>query len=275
MFRLKSEASQLSKKELVSVILSRYLTVKKLGPVNLYLSVCEYCRADYVLGTPTEIATIPVYCVSCGRTSPYKAFQSNLERTALLISIASKMKKGREKVSKAILLEQALVTVITSFEVLLRDIYSLVLDHKHVIFGESIYPRIYDSTRNEFLGLGSANSKFKKEVGLNIKEKLGQVNYSFLSKMYSARHIIVHNCSIKDKDYISQTGEAPQNLNQKLSVSMKDLKKIMSIARRVGALAEGKLKEQILDYHRKQTDLIVALSDNTTPSNKSFDRMRR
>ena len=261
MFRLNSESSQLSKKDLIAEILSRYSTANRVGPINLFLSVCEYCRADYLLGTPIK-STNPIYCISCGRTSAYKAFQSNLERTALLMAIGLSIKKKDEQSSKAILLEQALVTVITSFEVLLRDIYSLVLDHKHVIFGESIYHRIYDSTRNEFLGLGSANSKLKKELGLNLKEKLGPSNYSFLAKMYSARHIIVHNCSIKDKDYISQTGEDPQELNKKLSVSMNDLNKLLALVKRIGALAEGKLRERLLDSHRKQTDLIVAISDD-------------
>jgi hypothetical protein len=272
MFRLGPQSAQLSKKELVSEILSRHFTHKKLGAMSLFLSVCEYCRADYMLGTSSIRTTSPIYCVSCGRTSPYRAFQRNLERTALLMSIGSSMRKSDEKSSKAILLEQALVTVITSFEVFLRDVYSLVVDHKHVIFGESIYARIYDSTRNEFLGLGTATSKFKKEVGLNLKEKLGQSNYSFLSKMYSARHIIVHNCSIKDKDYISQTGEEPQELNKKLSVSMRDLDKLMSLAKKVGILAEGKLRERILAYHRMRTDLIVAISDSTPPSNNSLHR---
>ncbi len=148
---------------------------------------------------------------------------------------------------------------ITSFEILLRDVYSLIVDHRHVIYGESIYSRIYDSTRNEFLGLGAANSKFKREVGLNIKARLGQTNYAFLSRLYSARHIIVHNCSVIDKDYISQTGADPKNLNTKLLITLKDLRKLLSVVKRVGAMADRALLKCILDYKDKQTDLTINL----------------
>jgi hypothetical protein len=262
MFGIKPEASRHSKSEIISSILSRYLTHKKWGATNLYLAVCEYCRKTYFVGVPAKAGGYPVYCVSCGRTSPNRTFQRNVERTALLISLASKMKKKEESGSRNILLEQAVVTVITSLEVLMRDVYSLILDHEHVIYGESIYPRIYASTRNEFLGLGSANTKLKRDISLNLKEKLGQANYSYLSKMFSARHIIVHNCSIKDKDYVSQTGDDPKNVNQKLSLTMQDVKKLMSISKRLGILADNKLRECVLKYYRKRTDLIIELSSS-------------
>lgn len=252
-------AAKLSKNALVAKLLSEASNGGKFGTVNSYISICEYCRVTYVLATASKITATPLFCVSCGKTSPNRAFQHNLERTSLLIAIASRMKKKKEKPSQAVLLEQALVTTITSFEILLRDVYSLIVDHRHVIYGESIYSRIYDSTRNEFLGLGAASSKFKREVGLNIKARLGQSNYAFLSRMYSARHIIVHNCSVIDKDYISQTGEDPKSLNTKLFITLKDLRKLLSVAKRVGAMADRALLTCILDYKDKQTDLTIKL----------------
>jgi hypothetical protein len=263
--------ANVSKSALVSRLLSEASNGGKLGKVNSYLSICEYCRASYVLGTPSKITASPLFCVSCGKTSPNRAFQHNLGRTSLLIAIASKMKKKLEMPSKSVLLEQALVTTITSFEILLRDVYSLILDHRHVIYGESIYSRIYDSTRNEFLGLGAANSKFKREVGLNIKARLGHSNYAFLSRMYSARHIIVHNCSIIDKDFISQTGADPKFLKKRLSITLSDLRKLLSVAKRVGAMADRALLNCILEYKDKQTDITIRL---LKPMRKSIKQLR-
>ena len=172
------------------------------------------------------------------------------------------MRRKENYDAKSILLEQSLVTIITSFEVFLRDTYSLILDHKHVIFGESIYNRIYDSTRNEFLNLGSANAKFKKETGLNLKEGLGQANYSFLSRMYSARHIIVHNCSIKDRDYLNQTGDDPEHLHKRLTVTNQDVNQLTVLATQAAKLIENKLQEHLLEFYYKQIDLIISFLDD-------------
>ena len=227
-----------------------------------YLAICEYCRVSHVLVELNGRAGEPLYCMSCARTSPQRAFQRNLERTDLLISLSSKMRTADNE-AKSILLEQSVVTIITSFEVFLRDIYSLILDHKHVVFGESIYQRIYDSTRNEFLNLGAANARFKKEVGVNLKEELGQANYSFLSSMYSARHIIVHNCSIKDKDYLNQTGDDFQNLNKKLDVTTEDVHQLTILVKQVAKLSEDKLREHLLDTYSKRIDLIISFLADT------------
>jgi hypothetical protein len=268
MFQVSPGSAKLRKKELVEHILSKITPTHKSRTLNPYLLACEYCGVSFTFSA----SGIPIYCSSCGKTSPYLAFERNLQRTQLLMAMASKSRKLEESESRAILLEQALVTTITSFEVLLREVYSLIVDHRHVIVGETIYPRIYNSTRNEFLGLGSANAKFKKDLGFNLKQKLGPANYSFLSNMFSARHIIVHNCSIKDTNYLSQTGEPAANLNTKLSVTVPELTRLGTIARKVAKLGEAKLRECILDHHRKQTDLIVTISDKRSPSNKSLNR---
>jgi hypothetical protein len=264
MFRVSPETAKLKKNELVKEILRTNSPTHKSVTLFPYLLICEYCGTSFIMsGSAT-----PLYCMKCGRTSPYLAFERNLQRTQLLLETASKLTGPKDSNSRSILLEQALVTIITSLEVVLRDVYALVIDHKHVIFGESIYPRVYRTTRNEFLGLGSAAAKIKKDLGLNLKHKLGTSNYSFLSRMYSARHIIVHNCSIKDTDYLAQTGEPIGNLNSTLSVTRGDLIRLTSIAKAVARLGETQLRACILNHHRRQTNLMVTISDKGPLSTK-------
>ena len=175
------------------------------------------------------------------------------------MSLASASSSARE--TRDTLLQQALVTTVTSLEVLMRELYSIIIDHEHVIYGKSVYRRFYDSTRNQFLGVGSANDKLKRDAGFNLKEELGQADYSYLSKMFSSRHIIVHNCSVKDRDYIGQTNEDHNNMNEPLVLTMSDLQKLICIAKKVGVAADYKLRECLLNHYATKIEVVNKIRD--------------
>ena len=68
--------------------------------------------------------------------------------------------------------------------------------------------------------------------------------------MYSTRHIIIHNCSIKDKDYLAQTGEPESEFEKKVELSLKEIRRLISVTRKVSKLLNNELKEELLKHNK-------------------------
>ena len=200
-------SSKLTKTTLVNAILNRLSKSTERG-MQPWGMICCFCRKEvYFAGTG-----IPRYCPGCGRISPKLAHEAQLERATQLVVLASQNLKNTQRQIENVLHEQAIVVVITGLEVLMREVYSVVYDHQHVAIGNSVYEDTYSRTRSDFLNLGMASRGLRKVTNLNIKRVLPANDYTFLSRMYSARHIIVHNSSSKDRGFISQTGDTTSEL---------------------------------------------------------------
>ena len=78
---------------------------------------------------------------------------------------------------------------------LMPEAYSLIYDHHHVVLGKSVFEDICSRKRNEFLNLGSVSRWLRKITFWDIRRELTSTEYKFLSQMFSARHIIIHNCN--------------------------------------------------------------------------------
>jgi len=248
MFAIPSRFHRHNKTKLINEILSCLRKDEDLKKCNPYVCICEYCRERRFLGIPRTTKSEPRFCMCCGKSSPSVTFHSNLRRAEELIKLGAKMILKKEQFIKRTLLEQSLVALMASFEIFVREVYSLTIDFSHVVYGQSIYDRVYSDTRNQFLNLGNVNKHLKKDASINLKRELTEDSYKFLSKMYSARHIILHNCSAKDKDYISQTGEDIKELNKELELKVLDLRRLISIIKKVAKLLNDELKNVLFKY---------------------------
>lgn len=233
---------------------------RKLGQCTTWRRICPYCRGQSFLCASSTLRN-PRFCMSCGKTSPLYALESSLDRTSQLVILASKMNRKAELSTKEVLLDQSLVTVITALEVLMREVYALIYDHQHVVLGKPVFGDIYARTRNEFLNLGSASKWLSKVTSLKLKESLSEGDYKFLSSMYSARHIIVHNSSTKDKDYLSQTGEPESELNKRLKLRVPDIQNLIRISKSLAGAIDQELRDAILDFQQEQLSLVRNIRD--------------
>ncbi len=243
-------SSKLTKTALVTEILNHFSKSTQLG-MQPWGTICCFCRKEvYFAGTG-----LPRYCPGCARTSPKLAHKAQLERATHLVALASQNMKDKQRQIKDVLLEQAVVVVITGLEVLMHEAYSLVYDHQHVTMGTSIYDDTYARTRSEFLNLGMASRGLRKLTSLNIKERLLANDYKFLSRMYSARHIIVHNASSKDRDFLSQTGDPESELGRPLLLCNADLRSLIKLARLVACQIDEELCKIIFDCHHDRLSI--------------------
>jgi uncharacterized protein YbaR (Trm112 family) len=247
------------KTQMVRQILKASTHIKNIGPCDSWIIVCPYCRTQLFVASSKKEPMNPRFCAGCGKASPLHAFEANLGKTSQLVILSSKMNRKEEKDTKNVLLEQALVTVITGLEVLMREVYSLIYDHRHVVIGRSIFYDIYSRTRNEFLNLGSASKWLRKVSDLNLKKEISEGDYKFLSRAFSARHIVVHNCSVKDKDFLSQTGEPDTELNKPLKLNVKYLRKLISVSRKLARVVVQELHSVLLQYQHERLDTIRTL----------------
>ena len=129
-----------------------------------------------------------------------------------------------------------------------------------MIYGESIFQNIYSDTRNKFLNFGVTCSKFKKDLGIDLKSTIGQSAFRTLSNTYYKRHVIVHNASIIDKEYISQTGCDEKLLKERLPIKFEDLKDVISTTESPARLIEDKLREAIISLIESRFSIISEAS---------------
>ena len=247
-------SAKLTKTAITNTILNSLSKSIKHG-MKTWGMICCFCRRELYLSG----SGIPRYCPWCARTSPKLAHEAQMERATILISLASQYTKYKQRQIKDVLLEQAVVVMITGLEVLMREVYSLVYDHQHVAIGHSIYEDIYARTRNEFLNLGMASRGICKVTNLNIKKILSINDYKFLSRMYSARHIIVHNSSLKDRDFLSQTGDLESELGHHLILYNRDLRRLIKLARFVARRIDGELYRIIIACHHDRLSVLRLL----------------
>jgi len=259
-FSVSSDSKKKSKKRLIDEIIQKDSSHPELGPLSAWLFICPFCRAEGKLSAPRATTKRePTHCVVCGKTSPLHSLLKNLQNTEALLSLASKMNLKAERNVKSALTEQGLVTVITGLEVFMRQTYSLIYDLHHVVFGKSLYFDVYPKTRSDFLNLGAATNQIRKEASFNLRKEITLGRYKFLSDMYSARHIIVHNSSIKDKEYINQTDATEGDLGKQLKLTIPEVRRAKSIATEVGKKLDRKLRETILGYQRLKTSIETKL----------------
>lgn len=258
-FKLGADSQKKTKKKLIEEIIEKNTSHPEVGSVDPWYFICPFCRVEGKLLTASTNSGTPKFCTRCGKTAPLNALEKSLQNTDALLVLASKMNLKSEQDTKAVLVEQGLVTVITGLEVFLRQTYSLIYDLHHVVYGKSLYSDIYPKTRSDFLNLGAATSQIRKLTSFNLKKEISEDRYKFLSTMYSARHIIVHNSSQKDKEFINQTSAPDSDLGKPLKLTIPEVRRAKSIAFEITKKLDSKLREVILSYQKQKKIIEIKL----------------
>ena len=118
--------------------------VKHLKP-TMYFHYCGYCRTKFFLVAAGKAT--PLFCTICAKTTPSNALNKSFEKAEILIKLAAQMRHKNPDAYNA-LLEQSLVSTITSVEIMLRQTYSSIYDQKHIIYGSSLFNEVYSKSRN-------------------------------------------------------------------------------------------------------------------------------
>ncbi|OQY00496.1 MAG: hypothetical protein B6I26_07970 [Desulfobacteraceae bacterium 4572_130] len=242
----------LTKEKLISLALQRPsdISQRSWASYKTFALVCGFCRDNAVFYTKAKNIN-PWHCVLCGKVSPSSSFKHNLLKCTEFLKIASNKSFKIEIIARKALIEQALVALISNFEIYIRTTYALILDLKHVLFGESIFEIIYKDSRNQFLNMGSINKKLKKVFSIDLKKDLGNDSFNFLSKMYSSRHVIIHNGGFKDKEYISQTGEKKSEFKKSVSIKIEDIRIFISLSKNIFKKVDLNLNTVLIDYIKR------------------------
>lgn len=261
-FRPPQVTAKDSKVKIIEAILNNPVLakVKYVKPV-MYFHYCGYCRAKFFLVSSGK--AIPLYCGVCGKTSPNNALNKNFARAKILLKLATQLRNKDNDAYKA-LLEQCLVSTITSLEIALREAFSSIYDQKHIVHGTSLFAETYSKSRNEFLNFGNGLSKIKSITGSDIKMEIGELNFKLISKMYSTRHVIVHNASIKDKEYINQTGEDIAQLNKPVSIDELAINDMFEASVKVSKILDRELRAALLRNHMRSLDVASTILEAKT-----------
>lgn len=255
LFQYHPSKLKLTKESLIDVSIEKPSNIlqKDWKQYEIYVLVCEFCRTSGILHTAVRKMhkTRPNACVFCGKVAPWAVFNYNLEKCNELLKIANKKNMKSEKVARETLIEQALVSFITNLEIYLRTTHALSIDFDHVIYGKSIFDRVYNETRNQFLNVGAISKQLKNSFSIDLKKELDNTTFKFLSKMYSTRHIIVHNSGIKDKEYINQTDEDVTELKKRVSIQIGDVRTLISNTKKIIKKIDAELNNALVQYMKK------------------------
>ncbi len=194
---------------------------------NLYhFFSCPYCNHFGLLLTSRTLPEEPYVCVMCGETDPFYKIEDGIRKAMdvwrLLKLIEGDFSKEDNEDIERVLFEQIIVMMATIIEVFLRDIYSTILNMRYVQSHKSLYKRFYQESKNEFANIEKANKKYKKDLGMDIKEIMGKGMFSNLKLLQLKRNCIVHNVGIVDKTFKEQSGIKCE-LKDKISISKKEI----------------------------------------------------
>lgn len=178
---------------------------------SYYFSTCPYCNNGGLFSTSFADSTSqPTTCVFCGETNPYYKIMQSLDKTKVLYQLSIFVESGDGDIvdehATRVLQEQCLVTIATGIEVFLRDIYSLTLNLKYIKDEKTLYIRFYQDSRNEFINIGRAVKKFKKDLDIDLKIILEEDTLKKLNLLMLKRNVIVHNIGLIDKTFLEQSG---------------------------------------------------------------------
>jgi hypothetical protein len=181
------------------------------------------------LGPVIERELIPKF-EACFAGIPEKELEAKGEKwLAENAELFERLKKDLEQLMLAVenvLLEQALVTAVTAFEVYVRDVTEEVLS-KNVFMQKRFttelhsnleYEAILESGRNLGLAIGKVvASSYKFNDPKNLRSHIGRLvgrrnplknpkNLNAFAEVLAYRHLIVHRGGIVDRKFIRATG---------------------------------------------------------------------
>jgi len=182
---------------------------------RFYFMFCPYCNEVGWLSMAQDSSKVskslsssePVACVFCGETGPFEKMNNCQKKSIMLYTLATgkpQVPETGETFVKRTLLEQSLVTTATGIEVFLRDVYSIVLNLRHVKPEKNLTGRFIEESRNDFINIGKAKEKYKKDLGVDLARVIRKDDLRKLDLLMAKRNVVVHNNGTVDRAFLRQ-----------------------------------------------------------------------
>jgi len=145
-------------------------------------------------------------------------------------------------------LEQSLITIATGVEVFLRDIYSTTLNLRYIKKNKTLIHLIYREIRNDFMNIGKAKRKFKNDLGIDLKDIIGEDDLKKLNLMILKRNVIIHNIGNVDNSFLEQSG-MDIKVGRPIPIQIDEIEDYVStvenLVENIGGLFEKELRDEM------------------------------
>ncbi|MDR1550366.1 MAG: hypothetical protein LBT06_17515 [Hungatella sp.] len=214
--------------------------------INMYYvyTYCPYCKKSSLkLKIPflssKERYHYGIHCGFCGEVNFFEKGYSALDKAHSLLKLKN-LSENMNNIHR-VLLEQCVVILASSLEVFLKDAYSVGMN---LFMVKPTINKIEDfrkSTQNDFINIGKIIENFK-QLNINIKELIDEESRKNVNIMFKKRHVIVHNNSIADTSYISQTND-PVEIGKALSISDEEVERYFNYVEQFFDIIGNKVME--------------------------------
>ena len=164
------------------------------------------------------------YCVKCGEANIGYRFITGYNKVKNMISLSSELDFNKNEEVIKTLNQQIVVMMSSVLEIYLRDYYVGVLNTIYIKHNKSLADKFIKDCKNDFLNPDKANDRFKKELGINIKELITSDEFNILKQISAYRNVIVHNNGISDRAFIKSDIGSAYKERELVNISLDNLK---------------------------------------------------
>lgn len=200
-----------------------------------YLRLCPYCNGFFLLSMSEGVAdelVFPSRCVICGESNPFEKIQESFGKADTLYGLSVFCACGDDDEddikNERTLLEQTIVVLATGFEIFMRDLFCSGMNLKFVKNGRSLFSKFSVETKNDFINIGKATEKFKKELDIDLKTVFSKDEIGKIKILLLKRNVIVHNNGFVDTQFKNQSGMECQ-IGQPIHINAEEVSEYISI----------------------------------------------
>jgi hypothetical protein len=88
-----------------------------------------------------------------------------------------------------------------------------------------------DVSRLSLQSIRTAAERLAQWYGFEIFKGLAEADQVFIDRMFNRRHLVDHNASRVDQEYLDRTGDTTVKLNQRIRVSSSEVKRVARLTR--------------------------------------------
>lgn len=179
-------------------------------------NTCKKCNTRYaVIGSP-------FFCPCCGFYSLFDFLEGIEKRIKDLPKIKSKLIKWNKDIAEDYcreLIENSLVSIVTSFQKLASD--------KYVELNGKL------DGLNDFQNISKGSELFEK-CGYGYDKWLNDKELKQLNRFIQQRHLLVHTQGFINENYIEKSGDNTYTIGQRLVIKETDVSRLLSIVKKLG-----------------------------------------
>ncbi len=79
-----------------------------------------------------------------------------------------------------------------------------------------------------FQNIGATKDRLQREYGVDISAGLDTDQWGFVTEQFQKRHLLAHKMGVIDEEFIRKTGQSQSLLGRKVSISEKDVRKLVA-----------------------------------------------